>query len=68
MDFAAYLDGRWYTFDARNNIPRTRARRRRPRSRHDRHRPDGRLTLTGFTVQARELREEPARPVLSSGA
>jgi transglutaminase-like putative cysteine protease len=27
MDFAAwfeaYLDGRWHTFDARNNVPRT---------------------------------------------
>jgi transglutaminase-like putative cysteine protease len=41
MDFAArfeaYLDGHWYTFGARNNIPRTRVDRPRPRRHRRRH-------------------------------
>ena len=44
MDFAAwfevYLDGRWHTFDARNNTPAGRSRRRRARSRRGRRRAD----------------------------
>ena len=44
MDFAAwfevYLDGRWHTFDARNNTPRRRSRHRRARSRRGRRRAD----------------------------
>jgi len=59
MDFAAwfeaYLDGRWYTFDARNNIPRTgRVVVGRGRDAVDVAliTSFGPLTLTGFEVRA----------------
>jgi transglutaminase-like putative cysteine protease len=59
MDFAAwfeaYLDGRWFTFDARNNTPRTgRVVVGRGRDATDvaLMTSFGPLTLTGFSVQA----------------
>ena len=59
MDFAAwfeaYLDGRWYTFDARNNEPRTgRVVVGRGRDAVDVAllTSFGPLTLTGFSVTA----------------
>jgi transglutaminase-like putative cysteine protease len=59
MDFAAwfeaYLDGRWYTFDARNNVPRTgRVVVGRGRDAVDVAliTSFGPLTLTGFEVRA----------------
>jgi transglutaminase-like putative cysteine protease len=59
MDFAAwfevYLDGEWYTFDARNNVPRTgRVVVGRGRDAVDVAliTSFGPLTLTGFTVTA----------------
>jgi transglutaminase-like putative cysteine protease len=64
MDFAAwfeaYLDGRWYTFDARNNRPRTgRVVVGRGRDAIDVAllTSFGPLTLTGFEVWA-----EPRAP------
>jgi transglutaminase-like putative cysteine protease len=61
MDFAAwfeaYLDGRWYTFDARNNIPRTgRVVVGRGRDAVDVAliTSFGPLTLTGFEVRAEQ--------------
>ncbi len=62
MDFAAwfevYLGGRWHTFDARNNIPRTgRVVVGRGRDAVDVAliTSFGPLTLTGFEVRAQEL-------------
>lgn len=62
MDFAAwfeaYLDGRWYTFDPRNNAPRTgRVVVGRGRDAIDvaLMTSFGPLTLTRFTVHAQEL-------------
>jgi transglutaminase-like putative cysteine protease len=62
MDFAAwcevYLEGCWYTFDARNNTPRTgRVVVGRGRDAIDvaLMTSFGPLTLTGFTVTAQEL-------------
>ena len=64
MDFAAwfeaYLDGRWYTFDARNNMPRIgRVLIARGRDAADVRRFSttfGPSTLTGFTVWTDEVR------------
>jgi transglutaminase-like putative cysteine protease len=65
MDFCAwfevYLDGRWHTFDARNNIPRTgRVVVGRGRDAVDVAliTSFGPLALTGFAVVA-----EPVAPV-----
>ncbi len=62
MDFAAwfeaYLDGRWYTFDARNNMPRTgRVVVGRGRDAVDVAliTSFGPLTLTGFGVTAEPI-------------
>jgi transglutaminase-like putative cysteine protease len=67
MDFAAwfeaYLDGRWHTFDARNNTPRVgRVVVGRGRDAVDVAliTSFGPLTLTGFRVQA----QEPAAPLM----
>jgi transglutaminase-like putative cysteine protease len=64
MDFAAwfeaYIGGRWHTFDARNNIPRTgRVVVGRGRDAVDVAliTSFGPLTLTGFEVRAHELGE-----------
>jgi transglutaminase-like putative cysteine protease len=66
MDFAAwfeaYLDGRWYTFDARNNMPRTgRVVVGRGRDAVDVAliTSFGALTLTGFGVTAEPI-DSPA--------
>jgi transglutaminase-like putative cysteine protease len=62
MDFAAwfeaYLDGRWFTFDARNNTLRTvRVVVGRGRDAIDvaLMTSFGPLTLTGFSVRAQEV-------------
>ena len=67
MDFAAwfeaYLDGRWYTFDARNNMPRTgRVVVGRGRDAVDVAliTSFGALTLTGFGVTAEPADASPA--------
>jgi transglutaminase-like putative cysteine protease len=67
MDFAAwfevYLDGRWYTFDARNNMPRTgRVVVGRGRDAVDVAliTSFGPLTLTGFGVTAEPADSSPA--------
>ncbi len=69
MDFAAwfeaYLDGRWHTFDARNNTPRTgRVVVGRGRDAVDVAliTSFGPLTLTGFEVRAEAIAEIPATP------
>jgi transglutaminase-like putative cysteine protease len=60
--FEAYLDGRWYTFDPRNNVPRT-ARVLVARGRDAADVPlthaFGQNTLTSFKVWTDELDEEP---------
>jgi transglutaminase-like putative cysteine protease len=64
MDFAgwfeAYLDGRWYTFDPRNNTPRM-ARVLLARGRDAADVPIsnafGRNTLQQFVVRTEEVRE-----------
>lgn len=59
--FEAYLDGRWYTFDPRNNVPRT-ARVLMARGRDAADVPlthaFGQTTLTSFEVWTDELDEE----------
>jgi transglutaminase-like putative cysteine protease len=69
MDFAAwfeaYLDGRWHTFDARNNTPRTgRVVVGRGRDAVDVAliTSFGPLTLTGFEVIADAMTETPTAP------
>jgi transglutaminase-like putative cysteine protease len=69
MDFAAwfeaYLDGRWHTFDARNNTPRTgRVVVGRGRDAVDVAliTSFGPLTLTGFEVYAEAIAKTPAAP------
>ena len=68
MDFAAwfeaYLDGRWHTFDARNNTPRVgRVVVGRGRDAVDVAliTSFGPLTLTGFSVHAERARAPPPR-------
>jgi transglutaminase-like putative cysteine protease len=70
MDFAAwcevYLDGRWHTFDARNNTPRVgRVIVGRGRDAVDVAllTSFGPLTLTGFEVRADRLAPAPGSPV-----
>jgi transglutaminase-like putative cysteine protease len=69
MDFAAwfeaYLDGRWHTFDARNNTPRIgRVVVGRGRDAVDVAliTSFGPLTLTGFEVHAEQVTGSPAAP------
>ncbi|MEA2219733.1 MAG: hypothetical protein QOJ35_2359 [Solirubrobacteraceae bacterium] len=69
MDFAAwfeaYVGGRWHTFDARNNTPRTgRVVVGRGRDAVDVAliTSFGPLTLTGFEVRAEELAPAPGSP------
>ena len=71
MDFAAwfeaYLGGRWHTFDARNNIPRTgRVVVGRGRDAVDVAliTSFGPLTLTGFEVRAEEIASAACSPTL----
>ena len=55
MDFSAwmevFLDGKWYTFDPRHNMPQDRPRRHRARPRRDRR------------AAAAQFRPAPAQPV-----